>query len=476
MASVSAEGVGVLALERLSEAEANGHAVLATIRGSAVNQDGASNGLTAPNGPSQERVIRQALANARLEPAGRRRGRGPRHRHHPGRSDRGRRPARHLRPGSGDPVEARLDQVQHRPHPGGGRGGRGDQDRDVDARRGAAEDSSHRRPLLQGRLGGGGDRALDRGEPMGAQRPATPRRRLLLRRLRHQRTSDLGGGARGRSGPRPGRSAKDQDEERAPLPGPIPLVLSAKSTEALHEAASRLAAHLEQNPELELIDLSFSLATTRARWSMRAAVIGTEREQILAALAALAKGEPSSDACEATAATGRLAFLFTGQGSQRPGMGRELHATYPAYAKALDEACAEIDPHLDRPLKDLLFSEPGSKEAALARQHHLRPARPLRHRAGALTTLRVLRPQSGPADRPLGRGDRRRPYKRRLLTPRRRQADLRPGQADGRAARRPGRCWRSRPPRPRPWPRSRARSAALAGGDQLTQRLRDLWR
>ncbi len=158
----------------------------------------------------------------------------------------------------------------------------------------------------------------------------------------------------------PGTSSR-----REASPGPLPFVLSAKSPQALRVVAERLLARIEADPGLSLADLSFSLATTRAQLEQRAVAVAAGRERLLAGLGALAKGEPSPETCKASATSGSLACLFTGQGSQRPGMGRGLYETYPAYAAALDEACAEIDKHLDLSLEDLIFSEAGSKEAEL---------------------------------------------------------------------------------------------------------------
>jgi acyl transferase domain-containing protein/acyl carrier protein len=359
------EGVGVLALERLSDAERNGHQVLATIRGSAVNQDGASNGFTAPNGPSQERVIRQALANARLEP-----------------QDIDAVEAHGTGTTLGDPIEAGALLATY------------GQDRETPLRLGSVKSNIGHTQAAAGVAGviktvmsmreGVLPKTLHVDAPSSKVDWEAGSIELLIEEAEWKANGQprrAGVSSFGASGtnahlileeapvagwdPGPGASAKDQEKERVTLPGPLPLVLSAKSKEALKESASRLAAHIDENPELELADLSFSLATTRAQMEIRAAAIGEEREEVLGALQALANGEPSPDAYEATATPGRLAYLFTGQGSQRPGMGKELYEAYPAYAKALDETCAEIDQHLDLPLKDLLFSTEGSKEAEL---------------------------------------------------------------------------------------------------------------
>ncbi|MGH3593823.1 MAG: acyltransferase domain-containing protein, partial [Pseudonocardiaceae bacterium] len=150
-----------------------------------------------------------------------------------------------------------------------------------------------------------------------------------------------------------------------PLKGPLPLALSAKSPEALQESAERLKAHLEEDPEQDLADVAYSLLATRSTFEHRAVAVGEGKEQLLEALGAIATGAPSRAMTAARAKSGRLAYLLTGQGSQRAGMGKELAKAYPAYAQALEEALAEIDPRLERPLGELLFAKPGSPEAEL---------------------------------------------------------------------------------------------------------------
>ena len=361
-----AEGVGVLALERLSEAEAKGHRVLATIRGSAVNQDGASNGFTAPNGPSQERVIRQALANARLEA-----------------KDVDAVEAHGTGTTLGDPIEAGALLATY------------GQDREEPLRLGSIKSNIGHTQAAAGVAGviktvmamreGVLPKTLHVDAPSSKVDWEAGEIELLTEpiewkpngRLRRAGVSSFGASGTNahlilEEAPAPSAGAPEQGVEgpgassgREPLPGPIPLLLSAKSEEALRESASRLASHLKDNPELGLTDVFFSLATTRAAMQERAALAGNDREELLAALEAIATDAPSPDTHTATAQAGRLAYLLTGQGSQRAGMGKELHETYPAYRDALEEACTEIDPHLDRPLKELLFAKPGSKGAKL---------------------------------------------------------------------------------------------------------------
>ena len=165
--------------------------------------------------------------------------------------------------------------------------------------------------------------------------------------------------------PAPPQVEAEADGTGPAVAGPVPLLLSAKDPEALAEAAGRLAARIEADPEARLTDLGYSLATTRAHLPRRAAVIATEREEALTALGSLAEGRPAAATVEGTATTGRLAWLLTGQGSQRPGMGLALAEASPLFAAALAEVSEEIDPHLDRPLADLLGAEPGSEAAAL---------------------------------------------------------------------------------------------------------------
>ena len=354
-----AEGVGALVLCRLSEARREGHPVLATIRGSAVNQDGASNGLTAPNGPSQERVIAQALANARLEA-----------------KDIDAVEAHGTGTTLGDPIEAGALLATY------------GQDRE--------------RPLLLGSIKSNIGHTQAAAGVAGVIKMTMAMREGLLPRTLHvdspsshvdweagevellteQRPWEANGRPRragvssfGISGtnahlileqapepapvpaPEEGEGGEGAGEAESPLPGPLVLPLSAKSEPALREGASRLAAHMRRHPELSPTDLAYSLATGRASLARRAALLGSERERLLAGLEAIAEGAGSPDAILAEAREGRLAYLLTGQGAQRLEMGAELHRTDPRFRVAFDAICEQLDPHLPTPLQKVVFAK-----------------------------------------------------------------------------------------------------------------------
>jgi acyl transferase domain-containing protein/acyl carrier protein len=163
--------------------------------------------------------------------------------------------------------------------------------------------------------------------------------------------------------------ASDEASEQAPDLSALPFIVSAKSPQALAAQAQRLHSYITLRPECELRDLAAALALHRARFSERAAVFAEDREQLLADLKALADGKPAANLSQGTAIReGKIAFMFTGQGSQWAGMGRELYETFPAFTAALDDVCAELDVHLERPLKGLIFAAEGSPEAKLLGQ------------------------------------------------------------------------------------------------------------
>ncbi|MFG3702655.1 SDR family NAD(P)-dependent oxidoreductase [Micromonospora sp. NPDC047620] len=351
------EGVGMLVVERLSDARRRGHPVLAVVRGTAVNQDGASNGLTAPNGPSQERVIRAALGAARLTPA-----------------DVDVVEAHGTGTPLGDPIEAEAILATYGQRP-------------ADAP-----------PVLLGSVKSNLGHTQAAAGVAGVIKMVLAMRHGVLPRTLHaaRRTSrvDWDAGSvelltEARPWPRVDRPARagvssfgisgtnahviveaasadeptpvDEPPAEPAEPAALPWLLSARTPEALAGQARRLRAHLAAYTDQRPIDVTWSLATTRTAFDARAVLVGADPERVAAALDALAEGRPAPELVRGDAGpAGRCVFVFPGQGSQWLGMGLDLLDQAPVFAERMAACDAALRPHLNWSLLDVLRQTPGA--------------------------------------------------------------------------------------------------------------------
>nr|APD72077.1 type I polyketide synthase 12 [Streptomyces sp.] len=370
------EGVGMLVVERLSDARSNGHRILAVLRGSAVNQDGASNGLSAPNGPAQQRVIRQALAGAGLSPA-----------------DVDAVEAHGTGTTLGDPIEAGAllaaygqDREQRRPlwlgsvksnigHTQAAAGVAGVMKMVLALRHGVLPQTLHvdaPSSHVDWKAGGvslltkpvewpEGDRVRRAG--VSSFGISGTNAHVLIEQAPRPTAEDtpaedtpaetLAGGPR-TGGMRTGGTRTGATPAIAQtVPGVVPWPVSGRGAAALDAQLDRIRTFAAAPaPGHTPLDIGFSLATTRSAFEHRAVLLASSGEAAGAAGAA-----ELTEVARGTAGRGRLALLFTGQGSQRPGMGRELYGRFAVFAEALDEVCAVLDPLLGCSLREAIQQE-----------------------------------------------------------------------------------------------------------------------
>ncbi|MEV0537795.1 type I polyketide synthase, partial [Kitasatospora sp. NPDC050463] len=345
------EGAGMLLVERLSDAERQGHRVLAVLRGSSINQDGASSSLSAPNGPSQQRVIRQALADARLSPdlidAVEAHGTGTR---------------------LGDPIEAQALLATY----------------------GQARPAE--RPLWLGSLKSNIGHTQAAAGVGGVIKMVMAMQHGVLPATLHvdEPTShvDWTAGAvelltENREWPATGRPRRaavssfgvsgtnahvilEQAPAHEPAPadetaagpetvgGVLPWVVSARTPEALRAQAAQLHAAVETHPEWQPADVARALTAERSLFEQRAVVIGDSRDQLLNGLTALADDTTAPQVVHGTTNPGRTVFVFPGQGSQWIGMGAELLDTSTVFTESIAQCEAALAPHVDWSLTDVL--------------------------------------------------------------------------------------------------------------------------
>ncbi|MFI6457765.1 SDR family NAD(P)-dependent oxidoreductase, partial [Streptosporangium amethystogenes] len=350
------EGVGMLVLERLSDARRNGHEVLAVVRGSAVNQDGASNGLTAPNGPSQRRVIRQALAGAGLSV-----------------SEVDAVEAHGTGTVLGDPIEAQALLATY------------------------GQDRDENRPLLLGAIKSNLGHTQAAAGVAGVIKMVLAMRHGVLPKTLHVDAPsshvDWSAGAvelltESAEWPETGHprragvssfgvsgtnahvileqgsetsEGEDTPQDRVPDEGVVPVLVSGHTAGALRAQAERLASHVEGHREVALMDTAFSLVSSRSVFEHRAVVVGGDREGLLAGLGAVALGEPTAGVVQGVAdVVGKSVWVFPGQGAQWAGMGAALLEESAVFAGRMAECAAALEPFVDWSLLDVVRQVEGA--------------------------------------------------------------------------------------------------------------------